>query len=109
MATRTPLFRSAGLAPDIVEKFSGGGAAANVAFISTIKDAGQKMVIRQAFAWSMRNMWIFYACIGGIAVVASFFIKKEALGRDPHVETKTGISEMKEKGAEEDIELRVVV
>lgn len=109
MATRTPLLRSAGLAPDIVEKFSGGDAAANVAFISTIKDVAQKLVIKQAFAWSMRNMWIFYACIGGIAVAASFFIQKEALSQDAHVETKTGISEMREKGLEEDNELRVVV
>ena len=91
-----------------VNKFSGGDAAANVGFISTIKDAGQKLAVRQAFAWSMRNMWIFYACVGGIAVVASCFIQKEALSREVHVETKTGIAEMREKGVEE-IELRVVV
>lgn len=109
MATRTPLLRSADLSPEIVSKFSGANAAANVGLVSTIQDAGQKLVIKQAFAWSMRNMWIFYTCVGAIAVVASFFIKRETLNRDVHIETKTGLQQMGEKEREDEIELRTVV
>lgn len=108
MATRTPFLRSANLSPENLKRFSGSKAAANVAFIGTFEDAGQKLAVKQAFAWSMRNMWIFYACVGAISVVASLFIKGEVLRRGEHVEKRTGIAEMREKGVEEEVELRVV-
>lgn len=110
MATRTPLLRSANLSPEDLDRFSGADAAANVAFVSTIQDAGQRLAVKQAFAWSMRNMWIFYACVGGLSVVASLFIKGEVLHQGEHVETKTGIAEMREKEVEQEVEaeLRVV-
>lgn len=109
MATRTSLLRSANLSPENLKRFSGSDAAANVAFIGTIEDAGQRLAIKQAFAWSMRNMWMFYACVGAISVVASLFIKGEVLHRGEHVETKTGIAEMRDKGVEEEVGLGVVV
>ncbi|TID26732.1 putative MFS transporter [Venturia nashicola] len=108
MATRTPLLRSANLSPENLERFSGADAAANVAFIDDIENAGQKMVVKQAFAWSMRNMWIFYACVGAISVVASMFIKREVLHRGEHIETKTGIAEMREKGGEGEVAMKTV-
>lgn len=108
MATRNPLLRSANLSPENLSKYSGADAAANVEYIGTIKDAGQRMAVKQAFAWSMRNMWIFYACVGAISVIASLFIKEETMHRGEHVETKTGISEMRGKEREEGNELSVV-
>jgi hypothetical protein len=108
MASRTPLLHSAKLSPEMVAKFSGGDAAANVEAIKTIPDLAQRLVVKEAFAGSIRNMWVFYTCVGAIAVGASFFIERKSLSREVHVETKTGLESMGEKGEKEGIELRGV-
>lgn len=78
------------LPSNITAKLSGGAAAANVMLIGTIQDPVQKLAVKVAFAESMRNMWIFYTCLAGLAAVSSLFIKKLHLSKE-HVETKTGI------------------
>lgn len=108
MATRTPLLHSAKLSPEMLAKFSGVDAAANVEAIKTITDLAQRLVVKEAFAWSIRNMWVFYTCVGAVAVVASFFVERKSLSRGVHVETKTGLESMGEKGGDEGIELRAV-
>lgn len=80
---------------NITDALSGGHAAANVMIISSITDAGQKLAVKEAFVWSMRNMWIFTTSAAAVAVVTSVFIKKSVLSKF-HVETKTGLKE-KEK------------
>lgn len=92
MQNRAQSLRAAGLSADMTEKLSGGYAAANVPFIKTVSDLHQKLVIKEAFAWSLRNMWILYTCVSACGIVAGAFIAKRALSKD-HVETKTGISE----------------
>ena len=55
-----------------------------------VEDTAQQRAIRAAFAWSMRNMFIFYACVAAVGVVAAFFIKSSKLSSE-HTETRTGL------------------
>jgi len=79
-----------GLPADLVQSFSGGDAAANVMKVSEIVDAGQRLAVKEAFAWSMRNMWIMFTCTAAIGVAASWFVTTQTLSRE-HTETRTGI------------------
>ncbi|KAL8993488.1 MAG: hypothetical protein Q9169_006307 [Polycauliona sp. 2 TL-2023] len=90
MQDRGSVLSAAGLSTDIVHKFAGDDAAANVMVISTITDAAQKLAIKEAFAWSLRNMWILYTCMSFLGIVASVFLEKRELSKE-HVETKTGL------------------
>lgn len=90
MQLRAPSLRAAGLSADIVAQFSGRDAAANVMEISKLEDYSQKLAVREAFAWSLRNPWILYTCMAFIGLVATAFVGKRELSRE-HVETKTGI------------------
>lgn len=90
MTARQPVLRAAGLPEDLAQKFSGEDAAANVLLIGTILDSARKFVVKEAFAWSLKNMWIMYTCVAACGIVASAFIMKQSLGKE-HVETKTGI------------------
>lgn len=85
-----PALRSAGLNMDVVQDFAGDDAAANVMAISTISDTAQKLVVKEAFASSLRNMWILYTCVSFLGVVASAFVKRRVLSKE-HVETRTGL------------------
>lgn len=96
MQNRAQSLRAVGLSADVTEKLSGGYAAANVFLIETVSDLHQKLVIKEAFVWSMRNMWILYTCVSACGIVASAFIAKRALSKD-HVETKTGILRVEEQ------------
>ena len=90
MQVRAPHLRATGLSAELIESFSGGEAAANVLVISTINEPGQKLAVKEAFAWSLRNTWILYTCIALLGLVATGFVGKRELSRE-HVETKTGI------------------
>ncbi|KAL8847572.1 MAG: hypothetical protein Q9221_007392 [Calogaya cf. arnoldii] len=94
MQNRGSTLRAAGLSTDIVHKFAGDDAAANVMIISTIADAAQKLAVKEAFAWSLRNMWILYTCVAFLGIVASAFIERRELSKE-HVETKTGLIKKK--------------
>ena len=92
MSLRAPQLRASGLSSNITDQFSGGAAAANVMVISTLQDPAQKLVVKEAFAWSLRNMWILYTSGAVCGIVATAFISKQVLGRE-HTETKTGLKE----------------
>jgi len=92
---RIPYLQAAGLPANVTTAFSGADAAANVLLIGTIQDEAQKMVIKEAYAWALRNIWILTTCLAFCGVVSSVFIKKSVLSRE-HVETRTGLKE-KEK------------
>lgn len=94
MTQRSAYLAATGLPKDILAKLSGGSAAAHVGIIASIQDPKLQLIVKEAFAWSTRNMWIFYTCVGVIAVVASAFVKKSTLSAE-HVETRTGL--LKEK------------
>ncbi|TVY20915.1 MFS-type transporter [Lachnellula arida] len=78
------------LPSNITDLLSAGGAAANVMLASSIQDQAQRSAVREAYAWSLRNVWILYTGISAMAVVTSVFIKKHHLTKD-HTETKTGL------------------
>ena len=90
MQMRAFHLRAAGLSAKLIESFSGAEAAANVMVIGTINEQSQKLAVKEAFAWSLRNTWILYTCIAILGLVAGGFVGKRELSRE-HVETKTGI------------------
>ncbi|KAL8685949.1 MAG: hypothetical protein Q9224_005606 [Gallowayella concinna] len=91
MHNRDTVLHAAGLPNDVVHKFVGGDAAANVMVISTISNMAHRFAIKEAFAESLRDMWILYTCVSFVGFVASAFVEKRELSKD-HVETKTGIT-----------------
>jgi hypothetical protein len=96
MTARQSSLASAGLSESVLEALSGDQAAANVEIVKLIKDAAQRQVVQDAFAWSLRNMFIMYTCVAAVAMVASAFIKQRHL-RTEHTETKTGIPHLTER------------
>ncbi|KAH9211275.1 putative MFS transporter [Leptodontidium sp. 2 PMI_412] len=80
------------LPKNVTDALAGGHAAANVMIIGRIGDMRQRIAVKEAFVWSLRNMWIFTTCVAAIAVVASCFVRKNALSEE-HIETKTGLKE----------------
>ena len=80
------------LPKNVTNALAGGHAAANVMIIERIADEGQRMAVKEAFVWSLRNMWIFTTCVAAVAVVGSCFVRKSVLSRE-HVETKTGLKD----------------
>ncbi|KAE9366564.1 MFS multidrug transporter-like protein [Stipitochalara longipes BDJ] len=93
MDARQPSLVAAGLSESVLKALSGSQAAANVAITQSIQDASQRQVVLEAFAWSMRNMFILYTCLAAIPIVACMFIKHEKLNTE-HTETKTGIQHL---------------
>ncbi|KAK3716875.1 hypothetical protein LTR37_006225 [Vermiconidia calcicola] len=99
MNNRIPYLEAAGLNSTFTKAFSHGEAAASVELIKQIADARQRIAVEDAFAWSLRNMWIAYAVIMVVGLVASAFIKHNVLST-VHTETQTGIEKMtKREGA----------
>ncbi|KAL1987062.1 hypothetical protein VTN96DRAFT_4936 [Rasamsonia emersonii] len=98
MTLRKTSLRAAGLSPALTEQLAGADAAANVLLLrnSTTTVLGlqqqQRQAIKDAFAWSLRNMWILYMSVAAVGMVASAFVSKQRLSKE-HVETKTGIKE----------------
>ncbi|KAH7333461.1 major facilitator superfamily domain-containing protein [Rhexocercosporidium sp. MPI-PUGE-AT-0058] len=80
------------LPKNVIDALAGGHAAANVMIIGRIGGMRQRIAVKEAFVWSLRNMWIFTTCVAAIAVVASCFVRKNVLSEE-HIETKTGLKE----------------
>ncbi|KAH7128986.1 major facilitator superfamily domain-containing protein [Dactylonectria macrodidyma] len=93
MDARQSSFVAAGLDESVREALSGSQAAANVGITSSIQDVLQRQVVLEAFAWSMRNMFIMYTCLAAVALLASAFIKHRDLNVE-HTETTTGIQHL---------------
>ncbi|KAE8151060.1 major facilitator superfamily domain-containing protein [Aspergillus avenaceus] len=82
----------AGLDGDVVGRLSGSEAAANVLLVAGIGDVAVRGVVRAAYAWSLRNVWIMFTVLAGVGLLASAFVTRQHLS-DVHVETKTGLRE----------------
>lgn len=95
MDVRQSSLAAAGLSQANLKALSSSQAAANENITHSIQDASgpQRQVILEAFAWSMRNMFIMYTSVAAIAMVASVFIKHRNLNTE-HTETKTGIQQL---------------
>ena len=96
MDGRQSSLAAAGLGESVLEALSGSQAAANVGITHSIQDASQRQVVLDAFAWSMRNVFILYTCVAAVAVVASVFISHKKLNTE-HTETKTGIQHLSKR------------
>lgn len=93
MDQRIPFLRSAGLSEGLIKDFSRGDAAANVEMIKLIENVAQREAVQDAFALSMKNIWIAFAVIAAVGTAGSFFMKHVDL-KDEHTETRTGVDEM---------------
>ncbi|KAJ9622100.1 hypothetical protein H2204_011681 [Knufia peltigerae] len=80
---------AAGLPLSVVEELSGKNAGANVD-VGRNLPPGQGRAVKDAFAWSIRNMFIMFTILGALNIVASLFIKKTKLSKE-HRETITGL------------------
>ena len=97
MNSRTASLRSAGLSESLTAALSGDQAAANVYIIGSIQNPVQRRAVLDAFAGSLRNIWILYTCIAFVGLIAGAFIKHGDLSKE-HTETKTGLQQMTERG-----------
>ncbi|KAF7596853.1 hypothetical protein BBP40_012453 [Aspergillus hancockii] len=92
MANERKALQRAGLMDELVEQLTGSSAAASTEIIKTISDPSKVRTVANAFSSSLRNMWIMYACMAGIALVASAFVVNQPLSEE-HTETRTGLKE----------------
>lgn len=90
MNLQAPVLISQGISEAVTDLFAEGHAVANVMIVSTLSDTVQQMMVKAAFVWGLRNMWILYTCLGGLAFIVSAFIGKRKLDTE-HVEVKTGL------------------
>jgi len=90
MDLQIPALKAGGVPASITNLLSEGAAAANVMVVTTISDPTQMLAVKEAFVWSIRNIWILYTCLSGLACVTSIFIGRRILGI-VHTETKTGL------------------
>lgn len=89
MDLREPILREAGLPTAVLDELSGKNAGANV-MVGQGLPPDQHLVIKQAFSWSIRNMFIMFTALATLGVVASLFVKKHKLSEE-HRETVTGL------------------
>lgn len=89
------------LPADIVQKFSGDAATANVKLIATLNGV-EKIAVQRLYAESLSTMWILYTSIAGLGLVLSIFVTKQHLATE-HVETRTGLENNKEQRAQEPV------
>ncbi|KAL4876369.1 major facilitator superfamily domain-containing protein [Aspergillus karnatakaensis] len=93
MESQQASLAAVGVDGEILRRVAGDAAAANVDIVKEIADRAVREAVQDAFAWSLRNMFIFYTAVCGVALVAGLFIKQKEMSKE-HTETKTGIEEM---------------
>lgn len=96
MSARAGELAAAGLAGDDLRALSGYNAAANVGLAAQLADPAQRRAVEEAFAGSVRNMFVMYTGIAAVGVVASVFVKQRHMSKE-HTETKTGLKNMTEQ------------
>ncbi|KAK4926014.1 hypothetical protein LTR66_016374 [Elasticomyces elasticus] len=75
------------LGPETAARFAGSSFGATTGLLHTLPPA-QRQALDEAYASSLRTMWIFYTCFAVLLIVVSAFI------------TKKELSQTKEKGAQ---------
>ncbi|KAJ4370460.1 hypothetical protein N0V83_004978 [Neocucurbitaria cava] len=98
MAGRASFLRAAGLPEELLDKFDGDHAMANVLVPSTLENPIWELAAKQAFAYATRNMWITYTVFALLGFVASLFLEAAHLGTE-HTETVTGLRKEKPQPA----------
>ena len=77
MRARAAVVRPA-LPAALVEKFEGANVVANAVVIGTLGPR-QREVVRLAYVQGLRNMWVMYAVVVGLGLVAGAFITERTL------------------------------
>ncbi|RDW68865.1 MDR family MFS transporter [Aspergillus mulundensis] len=93
MESQQSALLAAGIDETIVRRLSGSNAAANVDVVKRLSSEAQRHVVVSVFSQSLRNMFIFYTAIAGVALLAGFSIRHREM-REGHVETRTGVEEL---------------
>lgn len=93
ITSRHSKLAEAGLSQSVLDALSGSDASANIGIPQTLDDPKQRHAVLEAFAFSMRNVFILYTAIAVVGAVACLFIKHKELNTE-HTETKTGIENM---------------
>lgn len=83
-----------GLPTGLITNLTDGDAAANVMTILGAVAPSQKAIVQEAFAWSLRNVWIMCTALAAVGVLTSSLITKQVLSKE-HIETKTGLDTKK--------------
>ena len=96
MSLRQPNLLDAGIPKVVAQMYTGEHAAANVNAVTIIDSLNQIHVIRRAYAWSLRNMWIFYAGIAALSVFSVLLIRPHELSTE-HTETRTGLRDRQDE------------
>ncbi|KAH8680110.1 MFS multidrug transporter-like protein [Tricladium varicosporioides] len=86
------------LGAQAAQALSGGSAGASVGIVGQLPPA-QRRVAREAFADSLRIMWIMYVAFAALGLLISFFISHQNLTKE-HQVTKTGLVEEEAKRKE---------
>lgn len=107
MNSRSKELAAIGLSASVLQALSGQEAAANVAIAGTLSDPVQQAAVKDAFVFSLRNMWIMYTALAAMEIVSGLLVAKSKLSKD-HVETVTGIKVEKAKVAN-GIEMKRIV
>jgi MFS family permease len=89
MDLRRPNLAEAGLTANMLNALSGKNAGANVHLGNNLPPV-QQLAVKEAFAWSIRNMFIMFTCVSFLSIVSSLFIVKTKLSKE-HRETITGL------------------
>ncbi|KAF2754679.1 MFS drug transporter [Pseudovirgaria hyperparasitica] len=76
MEARVKYLLAEGLPLSLAEQYSGQEAAANVLRIPDIENIEHKNAIKEAYAWSLSNMWIMFTVVAVLGVVAGASEKK---------------------------------
>lgn len=82
-----------GLPENLADSFSGSSAAGNVLLVNKISDHELQIAVKEAFADSLKGVWILCTCTSVCAVVASGFVSRHVLSK-VHVEHRTGLENM---------------
>jgi len=73
----------------LAEKCEGANAVANAVLVRTLGPR-QREVVKLACAQSLRNMWVMYAVVAGLGLVAGAFTTERTLS-ETYVEVETRV------------------
>jgi hypothetical protein len=99
MASRHSTLAAAGIGESVLNILTSSQAAANLQVVKTIGNGAQRLAIKDAFAWSIRNMFVMYTGVTAVALVASVAVKQYHMSKE-HMETKTEVKHLTERKKE---------
>ncbi|EXJ62816.1 hypothetical protein A1O7_03256 [Cladophialophora yegresii CBS 114405] len=104
MRLRKSSLHAHALPADLVNDLSGPDAATHIDLISKVANPAQRLAVEQAFARSLRNLWITCTCMAALGLLAAGLVTRTELSRE-HTETVTGLGDQKDGAVSHDQEL----